>query len=308
MIKTDNKTKKKVINVTPDKFLDGLKDKIGAKKVEDYDKGIRKNVNNYIRKKISQKKGDNKNIGNRKNYMSDIADYLEKTEHDYSAKDLTDIILNRDDMPPIQYMSSDSLDKKIGRILDTEYKDEVYYKKASNGYARCVNDTVKDKIINHPAVKKLVKKQIARAERHYSNTPEYRWYKTAKRLIKGLEEELDRSGDDDYREEIPLRELVSNTEAIVSNRLPEIYQMVKAVYSLLFTEFDLTAYNKDYEEILRLQEDRCVDERYKELYGILSSRNYEEKYYRYSPDSKLLDILADKVVERLKKAETENDQ
>lgn len=306
MTKNENATIKKNESVTPDKFLDELKNKIGTEKVEDYEKGIRKNINKYIRKKVSEERGGSKKIGNHEKYMDDVNDYLKKTEHDYSIKDLIDIILSGDDIPPVQFMPSDSLKKKIGKILETEYKNEVYYKKVSNGYAKCVNDKVKDKIIKHPAVKKLVKKQIAGAERHYSNTPEYRWYKTAKRLIKELEERTDGSGGEDCGREISLRELVSNTEAIISNYLPEMYQMVKAVYSLLFTEFDLTAYNKDYEEILRLQEDRCVDERYKELYGVLSSRNYEEKYYRYSPDPKLIDILADKVVERLKLAETNN--
>lgn len=76
-----------------------------------------------------------------KEYFERSADfrkeYLKKTENDYSARDVTELMLNRVQelnhlwIPPIEAVSPESVEKKVRALFDTsEYKDSVYVRRS----------------------------------------------------------------------------------------------------------------------------------------------------------------------------------
>lgn len=291
-----------------DDFLHNIKFQIREEHAKKYENGIEKNVKEYVCKKFSADTVKNNGfICEDEEAQKYIDDYYKKTEEDYSAKDCAEIALMEVDKVFIEDKSRDHLERKIREVFSNEYRDQVYLKKVKKFYPVCVKGTVKDQVIKHPAVKEVIERQIKRVIKKDPDTPEYRQYKLEKMLLEAREKIYEEIGEGNGRKE-NLDSMISGIYTMLLLHFDEMRLMVKAIYSLLFTDFNFEAYNKDYETVVQLQEEICADDQYKELNRILSARDYEEKYYKISPSSKLLDILADKVVERLKETKTENEQ
>ncbi|MEE3427945.1 MAG: hypothetical protein VZQ55_03085 [Ruminococcus sp.] len=246
------------------------------------EKGLRKNILNYV-KNIVPNKIINKNG---KIYVSDglqnkdfVFQYLKKEDSDYSAKDIAERALKPMAVPP--KMSANSLEKRI-RDLFIEYKDNVYFKRVKTKTTACVDYETSSKIIISSSFTELFHKQIDKSERKQNASPEWKAYKEEKDWV-----ESQRSYDDDYNDFIYL------------SSDNELFIMVKAIFSKLFTGFDTDKYNRLYNEWRELENNHDFGERYQELKNIFNSTNFNNEFFRFEPNDYLLNVLADKISEKI---------
>jgi hypothetical protein len=75
--------------------------------------------------------------------------------------------------------------------------------------------------------------------------------------------------------------------------------MVKAIFSKLFTGFDTDKYNRLYNEWRELENNHDFGERYQELKNIFNSTNFNNEFFRFEPNDYLLNVLADKISEKI---------
>lgn len=76
-------------------------------------------------------------------------------------------------------------------------------------------------------------------------------------------------------------------------------KMVRAIFNTLFSTFDFEKYEKYCDEMDMLDEDWDFGERYQELYDIINSSNYKNEFYTVNPQNDLLDVLADKIADKI---------
>lgn len=217
-----------------------------------------------------------------------IDKYYEKCELDFSAKDCAHIALKHVGIPPIEYMSVDSLEKTI-RELFKEYKGKVYIKRSKGkGSAFCVDFNTAISIVNNPDVLALLNKQASKAERKHEETGAWRAYEFEKKKIASIESSCTDNNDTGYSS----RTLSVNEKT---------YLMVEAIYRKLFSDFDYVKYEKYCDEMEILDDNWDFGERYQELYAIFSSHNYMNEFYEFEPKDDVLDALADILAEKIVK-------
>lgn len=252
--------------------------------------GIKKDVLRYIEKNNPNKvKNENGTILIDKTVHDEnfVSDYLKKTENDFSAGDCTDFLLKHPGVPPEEYMHPSTITDLFRELFkNEEFIGDVYVKRTQGGkYAPCINFQTVNKVLVHPLVMEKLKIQIKKAEKNHECTAEYRQYECEKRAIELMEERRQDSDND--------------TGKIVLSEKRETKEMVKAIYSLLFTEFDFDAYASDVDAVGLLADNMEFDERYQELNDTLYGRNYNFKYYKLNPNPQLIDAIAEKVADKL---------
>ncbi len=214
-------------------------------------------------------------------------EYFEKTPQDFSARDFAYSALNHMGMPPVDSMSLKSLEKRIRAIFDTpEYSNQVYIKLTQGGKnVACLSSSFLDEIISHKDISELIKKQILRAENNPVDSVEWNRYELEKAAIAF---EGARAEDED----IPIYDVGLTKE-------DELYYMVKALFSLFFTDFDFQMLEADLNEYEALDGAKDFGERYQHLNDLLSSPNFNWKYYSTKTGDVLLEKVAEKIAEKV---------
>lgn len=256
-------------------------------KSDAYISGIKKDVLCYVKNR-NPDKVKNKNgtmLIDRTVYDENfVSDYLRKTENDFSARDCTDMLLARPGVPPVECLHPATITDLFRELFkDKEFIEDVYVKRTQGGkYVPCINFRTVNKILAHPLVMDKLKSQIKKAEKKHECTAGYRQYEYEKSAIELMEE---RRQDNDYGKVLSEEEKTK--------------EMVKAIYSLLFTEFDFDAYASDVDAVGLLADNIEFDERYQELNDTLYGRNYNFRYYKMNPNPLLIDAIAEKVADKL---------
>ncbi|MCR5836598.1 MAG: hypothetical protein K6G88_08825 [Lachnospiraceae bacterium] len=132
------------------------------------EEGIRNHLINYVHKvspdKIKDVDGE---LSVSTELTSDeyVKKYLSKDDQcDYSAKDCADLTLRIYTVPPQEYMSIGSLEKRIREIFRKQ-RENIYIKRSKGkGNVVCVDRKNAEKIIMFPEVAELLKKQTEKAE------------------------------------------------------------------------------------------------------------------------------------------------
>ena len=214
-------------------------------------------------------------------------EYLKKNNNDYSAKDIAEKALHGFGLPPIENMSAGSLEKKIRTVIqNNEFKDNIYFKRIGNKETVCVDAETAHKICSHPDVVSLIKQQIKKAEKTHNDTPDWRTYEEEKSWVEFQSK------------------LFDNDDTIYLSQNDELFFMIKALFELFFTSFDVEKYNSLYNEWDCLEQDRDFGIRYQTLKKIFNTPNFDNEFFRFEPKDDVLDVLADKIAEKvLKKLE-----
>lgn len=272
------------------KLVDKVSMYIDVEIFDEYETGIRAHLMNYIQNVSPDKTiADGGTLSVSEELLTDnyIRKYLEKNDrNDFSARDCAFFVLTRYNVPPKEYMSVDSLEKKI-RELFKEQKECVYIKRSrGKGNAICVDRNTAEKLLLHPEVTQLLKKQIVKAESNHDDTVEWRAYEIAKKKIEYLDS---LSMEDDYNSDY-----VSGLTEDKKNKL-----MLEAIYNSLFSAFDFDKYEKYCDELAMLDENWNFGERYQELIDVFKSPDYKKQFYDYKVQDGLLDVLADKIAEKI---------
>ena len=213
--------------------------------------------------------------------------YLEKDKClDFGVKDCAVLALVYYKAPPQEYMSIGSLEKKI-RDLFKKQKGHVYIKRSSGkGNAVCVDIDTARKLILHPDVSQLIQVQTKKAENNHDDSVVWRAYEFTKKKVEFIESQ---SMEEDANEYSGL--------ILTDNQKTD--KMVKVLFNTLFTPFDFEKYEKYCDEIDMLDESWDFGERYQTLYDILNAPDYNHEFYTVKPNSELLDVLADKIAEKI---------
>ena len=213
--------------------------------------------------------------------------YLEKNKYqDFSAKDCAVFALVRYNAPPQEYMSVGSLEKKI-RELFKEQKENIYIKRSSGrGNAVCVDRDTVEKIVHHPDVCQMIQKQTIKAESHHDDSVAWRAYEFAKKKV-------------EFQELCSMEEDANGYVGLILTDSQKTDKMVEVLFNTLFSRFDFEKYEKYYDEMEMLDESWDFGERFQELYDIFNSPNYKKEFYTVNPQSELLDVLADKIADKI---------
>jgi hypothetical protein len=272
------------------KLLETVSNYMDEELFKKYRKGIKEHLKKYIQTlspdDIIEKNGT-WYVSEELQEIEYISKYLEKDNgKDFSAKDCAFLALERYNVPPQEYMSVDSLEKKI-RELFKEYKNHVFIKRSrGKGNVFCVDRSTAEEILLHSDVRELIEKQINKAEHEHDDTVEWKTYEFAKEKIEYLDS---LSMEDDYNG--------NYVSALTENK--KINLMLEAVYNSLFSAFDFAKYEQYYDEMSTLNEEWDFGERYQELYDIFNSTNYKNQFYALNPQSEFLDVLAEKIAEKI---------
>lgn len=258
-----------------------------------YEEGIKSNFCIYVQRKSPDKiKVEDNVISVQSTIITPdyIKEYYVKSDHDFSAKDCAELALNHAGIPPLDDMSCASLIKMINQIMP-QYKGKVYIKyEKGKSPTHCVDYNVARTISEHPDVVNRIMKQTRKAENkgaHKSNDVEWKAYKFAKEKVTSLDALMGNANDSDgYNHKV-----LSTDE--------KTYLMVRAIYNALFTDFDFEKYEKFSDEIDLLYDNWDFHERYQELYDIFHSFNYKGEFYQFKPDSGFVELLSDKIAEKI---------
>lgn len=285
--------------VSLDEFCDDFLNWFDADLSVKYQNGISQNVVLFIKQRYPSALDsienpttvDTKLLG--KNFANV---YMKKYPQDLSAWDLACKALNHVGLPP-EGMSVESLEKKIREVLDCpEYINQTYIKRVQGGAnVFCLNCALELEITSHEDVVKLIRKQIAKAEKKHGDdvrtgesdtySPEWRKYELEKAMIKYEDERAEDSN-----------ELTGNAN---QTKTDELYYMVKALFSLFFTDFDFASLETDMSECSALDEAKDFGERYQYLNDLLNSPNFNWKYYSIKTGDVLLEKVAEKIAEKV---------
>lgn len=257
------------------------------------EEGIKSNFCTYVQRKSPDKiKVEDNGVSVQSTIITPdyIKEYFVKNDYDFSAKDCAELALNHVGIPPLDDMSLGSLAKITNEIM-RQNKDKIYIKYGrGKSPTRCVDYSVARTISEHPDVLNRIAEQTRKADNkgvHKSNDVEWIAYKFAKEKIDSLDALNDNAdGNDSYRYKV-----LSTDE--------KTYLMVQAIYNALFTEFDFEKYEKYSDEIDLLYDNWDFQERYQELYDIFHSSNYRGEFYQFKPDSNFMELLSDKIAEKI---------
>lgn len=267
-----------------------------------YQNGITQNVVQFIRQNYPSALDsiENPTTVDKKLLGDDFKkEYMKKHPQDLSALDLACKALNHVGIPP-EGMSAESLEKKIREVLDCpKYIEQTYIKHAQGGgNVFCLNCALELEITSHKDVVKLIRKQAVKAEKKYADdvrsgkivpgSAEWeKWeeYKQEKAMI-AHEDAWTEEGD-------------TPIDDVCLTRNDKLYYMVKALYSLFFTDFDFASLEADINEYETLDGAKDFGERYQYLNDLLTSPNFNWKYYSKKTENVFLDNLAEKMAEKL---------
>ena len=214
-----------------------------------------------------------------------LSEYFKKNSYDISVKDCAYLVLNHPDVPPLDEMSVNSLEKTIRDIFQ-ENKDKTYIKRIKgNVNTLCVDYETALKISSHSKVISLVQAQIKKAEKNHKNTVDWRAYEFQKDKINALSSAISYDNEDECHEN---RTLSANEKT---------YLMVKAIFNKMFSDFDFQKFEDYLDEMDSLYDDWDFGKRYQELYDIFHSPHYNYEFYQISNQMDFLDLLADKVAQ-----------
>lgn len=270
------------------KFFEDVLFHISEKSINDYGKdGTYQHVLNYIRKNNPDKINEKGTIISAEIATDEyITEYLLKDKYnDFSARDCVEMAFVRCKTPHLKGMSVESLEKTV-RTEFKKRKGQTYIKLHNNRNVACVDRTTAEEIIQSAGVRELFQKQIEKAEKKADDSVEWRAYEFAKKKMDAIDS---RSMEDDANDEYGL----------ILSENNETHLMVKAIFNALFSEFDFEKYEKYQDEMSMLEEDWDFNERFQELYDIFHSPDYKNEFYVVNHQSALLDVLAEKIAEKI---------
>lgn len=285
-----------VDKISWDKFYEYVTADIDVDLCKEYSCGIETHIKSYVAEKypdaISEKGGQilvDKTLDTGKFRK----EYFGKTEADYSVKDIATRLLNHIGIPPLDFMSQESLKKAILTLLDSEeYKSKVYIKRVQGGHnTYCVDCVTAEKIGRDDNILSLIKKQIAKAEQkgEGSGSVEWKRYKHEKEFIQS-------------REELAGEQGAGGVDEIQGLSYEEkTFCMTQALFSLFFTDFDFKAFNEDISSLNLSETSMDFDEKYQELARTFDTPHFDWKYYRVRDieNGSVLDRLAEKIAENI---------
>lgn len=272
-------------------FVKEVTNDIDVDLLQKFSHGISRDMKRYIRKKYPTAVFKvNKRFHIKEEALKDIdirtfrKEYFKKIEADYSAKDIVEISYRRMGIPPVEAMSPDSLEKSISELLNSpEYKRNVYIRHGKGGKnLRCVDPGTARKIAAEPDVQDLISKQTRKAEKAGGDSEDWKRYELEKRHIESMNALIE----------------MGELQQPYLSRDEEMFLMVKALYSLFFTDFDIDTYEKDITDLEALESAQDYGKDYQELDRVLKAPNFDWKYYQVK-ESSLLDVLADKIAEKI---------
>ena len=260
----------------------------------DYQNGIENDFDNYIfthlREHLKEVNGEKCLVGIDKYKV--LNEYFTKTELDLSAKDCVPRFLDHMlGVPPKEYLSITTLEARFRELFkEPEYIDCVYLKRVQGGHCTaCVSFETYQKLSKDESLFLLLEKKKKKALRNpdFLKSPEYRQYLLECEWEKSDDEYYKHINDENYWN-IPFIQQEEKT-----------FLMMKEVFSLFFTEFDFNSLANDRDESVELYQDRDFGERYQELDDKLDRSSYEGVYFQSRFNEKLIDIIADKVANKI---------
>ena len=286
--------------------------------------GTKKNIMAYISDKypeaISDDKG--KTYINREKLGEDICEeYFKKAKEDYSAEDVAKSLLEHKGTPPTEDMSIESLVKLIRELFNyKEYSGEVYIKRTKGGKnVACINASFLPTLILDENIWKLIKKQIAKAERkpveeRRADSHEWNEYELTTAHIRAREEMNENLMKQHETKSTDIHEDLRNQLIFIENKLDHLkidvertYLMLESLFSLFFTDFDFNKYAKDEEHVDFLDDTMDFGEDYQNLSKTLKSPQYNWEYYKPKADNQVLDVIAESVAEKIIKKMSEKE-
>lgn len=278
-----------------DEFSDKFCWKIKEQFYEKYQSGIKKNLKTWLQEKypslIACRNGQlevDKKLTNNTFGVAVGKEYFKKEKQDFTVMDFAYNAYN----PlrylgalPIENMSVESMEKRIRNIFDSpKYIDQVYVKLTEDGKSvTCLSSALLNEIISHKEVHELIEKQKAK---NYPITPIQAKRTDLEKARIELLDSLEQDGNEPV-DDVPL------------TKEDKLYYMVQALFSLFFTDFDFASLEADINEFEALDGAKDFGERYQYLNDLLTSPNFNWKYYSKKTENVFLDNLAEKIAEKL---------
>ncbi|MBR4345003.1 MAG: hypothetical protein IKP88_20230 [Lachnospiraceae bacterium] len=263
---------------------------------ENYKTGIKSHFHAYVHYKFPDAV-----VLNEKNEVIRVQDglinedfinqYLIKDPRlDFGAKDCAFMAIDHVGIPPEEEMSVESIEKLIRDIMSNDYADKAYGKHVKGKKnVLCVDLKTAMEITSSPKVMEYVHKQIEKAEKREIHKDPVAWkaYELQKKKIEWIESLSSTELDSDCYSPYCLSEEAKRN------------LIAKAVFNMLYTDFDFDKYESYKEEMSALDADWDFGKRYQELDEIFSSPDYKGEFYIIKSENAFLDVLADKIAEKI---------